>query len=422
MAIWYKKGSAATEINDRDLNQCLQAVIAALPAGARKILLIPPDFSRFHSGAGEICSRLYQLLAPRAAVEILPALGTHRPMTAGEIKTMFPGVPSDLVRVHDWRNGLALMGEIPGTRLAELSGGKVDYKVRVEIDQLAAEGGHDAIISVGQIVPHEVIGMAGGNKNILVGTGGPDIINKSHFLGAVCNMETIMGHIESPVRTLLNEAEDRYLKHLPIRYILTVRSKNDAGKLVTRGLFAGDTRDCYLAAAQLSQQVNIIRVPPLPKVVVYLDPGEFKSTWLGNKAIYRTRMAIADKGELLILAPGLVEFGEAEVNERMIRKYGYHGTPATLRYVAEDPELRESLGAAAHLIHGSSEGRFTITYAPGGLDRQAIEAAGFQYTDLAAAMQRYNPERLQDGFNTMPDGERIYYISNPALGLWQMEK
>ncbi len=422
MAICYQKGGADTEINASDLNQCLQAVVAALPDGARKILLIPPDFSRFHSGAGEICARLYQTLAPRAEVTLLPALGTHRPMTAEEIKTMFPGVPAERVRVHDWRHGLALMGEIPGARLAELSGGKVDYNVRVEIDRIAAEGGHDAILSVGQIVPHEVIGMANGNKNILVGIGGPDIINKSHFLGAVCNMETIMGHIDSPVRTLFNEAEDRYLRHLPIRYILTVRAKNTANQLVTRGLFAGDTRDCYLAAARLSQQVNIIRVPPLPKVVVYLDPAEFKSTWIGNKAIYRTRMAIADDGELLILAPGLVEFGEAEVNERMIRKYGYHGTPATLRYVAEDPELRESLGAAAHLIHGSSEGRFSITYASGGLDRQAIEAAGFKYTDLAAAMQRYNPEHLRDGFNTMPDGERIYYISNPALGLWQMEK
>ncbi len=421
MTTWINEGGAAREISGRETDALLENVADALPAGLKKVLLIPPDFSRFHSGAGAICSRLYKLLAKRAAVELLPALGTHRPMTAAEIAEMFPGVPPSLVRVHDWQKGLTAMGVIPGERLRELSGGKVDYSVRIEIDQLIARGGHDAIISCGQIVPHEVIGMAGGNKNILVGCAGPDTINKSHFLGAVCNMERIMGRIDSPVRTLLDEADNLFLANLPITYVLTVRAKNDAGQLVTRGLFAWNDRESYLRAARLSQQVNIVRTPRLKKVVVYLDPGEFKSTWIGNKAIYRTRMALADKGELLILAPGLIEFGEAEINERMIRRYGYCGTPATLRAVAADAELRNSLGAAAHLIHGSSEGRFTITYAPGGLTRAEIEGVGFQYADLKSAMARYNPAKLKDGFNTLPDGEELYYISNPALGLWQAE-
>lgn len=421
MATFISEGGADQTISSSATMRHLEALIAALPAKAKKILLIPPDYSRFHSGAGEICAHLYARLAARAEVELLPALGTHRPMTAQEIAHMFPGVPADRVRVHDWQHGLTLMGEIPGQRLSELSGGKVDYSVRMEIDSLIAEGGHDAIISAGQIVPHEVIGMAGGNKNILVGCAGTDVINKSHFLGAVCNMEKIMGRIESPVRALFNEAEDAFLRHLPIYYVLTVRSKNEAGQLVTRGLFAGNDRESYLRAARLSQEVNIVKVPPLHKVVVYLDPSEFKSTWLGNKAVYRTRMAIADQGELLILAPGLVEFGEAEVNERVIRQYGYCGTDATLRAVAEDAGLRNSLGAAAHLIHGSSEGRFSITYAPGGLTKADIEGVGFQYADLAKMRQRYNPDQLRDGFNTLPDGERIYYISNPALGLWQAD-
>jgi len=422
MATWINEGGPDREITNRKINACLKDVADTLPAGLKRVLLIPPDFSRFHSGAGAICSQLYKLLAKRAAIELLPALGTHRPMTADEMTQMFPGVPHDRVRVHDWQKGLTPMGAIPGERLRELSGGKVDYPVSIEIDQLIALGKHDAIISCGQVVPHEVIGMAGGNKNILVGCAGPDTINKSHFLGAVCNMESIMGRIESPVRTLLNEAEDCLLAHLPLTYILTVRAKNAAGRLVTRGLFAGNDRDSFQCAARLSQQVNIVKTPRLKKVVVYLDPGEFKSTWLGNKAIYRTRMALADNGELLILAPGLVEFGEAEINERMIRRYGYHGTPATLRAVAADPELRNSLGAAAHLIHGSSEGRFTITYAPGGLSRADIEGVGFRYTDLKSALARYNPAKLKDGFNTLPDGEEIYYISNPALGLWQAEE
>ncbi len=413
------RGGTDAELSVADMRDFLQECVSHLPRGLKKALIVPPDFSRFHSGAGEVCSALYSMLAPGSDVSLLPALGTHRAMTASEIDTMFPGVPHERILIHDWQKDLACMGEVPGTRLKELSGGKVDYPVRVEVDPAVADPTNDVIFSVGQVVPHEVAGMAGGNKNILVGTAGGDTINKSHFLGAVCDMETIMGRVNTPVRALFNEAEDKFLGSLPLVYILIVRGVNSSGRLVTRGLFAGGSRDSYERAARLSQEVNITRVPRLDKAVVFLDTGEFKSTWLGNKAVYRTRMAIADRGELLILAPGLVEFGEAEVFDRLIRKYGYRGTEATLRAVADDPELRDCLGAAAHLIHGSSEGRFKITYAPGGLSRGEIEGAGFEFADLAAAMKRYDPEKLKDGFNTMPDGERIYYISNPAIGLWQ---
>jgi len=157
---------------------------------------------------------------------------------------------------------------------------------------------------------------------------------------------------------------------------------------------------------------------PLKKVVVYLDPSEFKSTWLGNKAVYRTRMAMADGGELIILAPGLKEFGEDHEIDRLIRKYGYRGTPATLAATKEHPELQHNLSAAAHLIHGSSEGRFNVTYCPGHLTQQEIESVNFKYADLKTMTLRYDPAKLKDGWNTLPDGEKIFYISNPALGLW----
>lgn len=412
------KGGPKTIITGKDLEDLALAVASALPYGAKKMLLIPPDFSRFHSGAGEICSILYKLLSGSLEIDLLPALGTHRPMTKAEMERMFPGIPQNRIHVHDWRNGICSLGEIPGEFVANLSGGKVDYPVRVELAGRIVNGKYDAIVSISQIVPHEVVGMAGGNKNLLVGCAGPDTINKSHFLGAVCNMETIMGHIDSPVRQLLNEAEDRFLAGLPITYILTVRARDEKGAMVTRGLFAGKDRECYQQAARLSQRVNIVKVKPLKKVVVYLEAGEFKSTWLGNKAIYRTRMAIADGGELLIIAPGLVEFGEAEINDCLIRKYGYRGTPAALKAVAENEELRQNLGAAAHLIHGSSEGRFKIIYAPGGLSKEEIESVGFQYADLKECLARYKPDKLQDGYHKL-ESDGFYFISNPAIGLWQ---
>jgi len=191
----------------------------------------------------------------------------------------------------------------------------------------------------------------------------------------------------------------------------------------TRGLYIGDDFEVFDKAAKLSLQVNFDMLEkPLKKVVVYLDPTEFKSTWLGNKSVYRTRMAIDDKGELIILAPALKEFGEDKEIDRLIRKYGYFGTPATLKACDANEELRNNLSAAAHLIHGSSEGRFSITYCPGkgpeNLTKEEIESVGFMYADIDAVTAKYNPLKLRDGYNTMPDGEEIYYISNPALGLW----
>jgi hypothetical protein len=188
---------------------------------------------------------------------------------------------------------------------------------------------------------------------------------------------------------------------------------------VTRGLYAGDDRACFERGAALCRQVNLDRLERAPKkVVVYLDPLEFKSTWLGNKAVYRTRMAIADAGELIVLAPGVRTFGEDPTIDRLIRRFGYRGTPATLDAVRTHPDLAANLSASAHLIHGSSEGRFTITYCPGHLSRAEIEGVGFRYGDLAAMMSRYDPQKLRDGWNRLADGEEVYYISNPALGLW----
>ena len=240
--------------------------------------------------------------------------------------------------------------------------------------------------------------MANYNKNLLIGTGGPEGINKSHFIGAVYGMERIMGKYNNPVRNLLNHASSEFMSHLPIVYVHTVIGRDDAGKIVIRGLYIGDDEEVFRLAAELSLKINFcILEKPLRKVVVFLDPSEFKSTWLGNKSIYRTRMAMADDGELIVLAPGLKEFGEDKEIDRLIRKYGYRGTPATLKSLKENEELRNNLSAAAHLIHGSSEDRFSITYCPGILTREEIESVNFKYQDLDLMLKKYNPENLKDG-------------------------
>jgi nickel-dependent lactate racemase len=420
--MYYEIGSAHLELSATDLKKGLFEALDKI-GPKRKVLTIPPDFTRYPSRAGELTEMTWQYYGDKLN-DVLPALGTHSPMTPSQISQMFGLMPASLIREHDWRNEVVTVGTVPAEFVKKVTEGAVDFPWPAQVNRLLVEGGFDLILSIGQVVPHEVVGMANYNKNIFVGTGGVEGINKSHFVGAAYGMERMMGHSDTPVRRIFNYASEHFTNQLPIVYVQTVvgLDKSD-GIIKTRGLFIGDSLDVFEKAAKLALQVNFEMLEaPLKKVVVYLDPTEFKSTWLGNKAIYRTRMAIEDDGELIILAPALKEFGEDKEIDRLVRKYGYFGTPATLKACAENEELRNNLSAAAHLIHGSSEGRFSITYcpgkAPGNLTRKEIESVGFHYADIDALSLRYDPKKLRDGFNTLSDGEEIFFISNPALGLW----
>jgi nickel-dependent lactate racemase len=415
--IYFQAGSEKGSLSNGKIKEGLFSALGKL--GRRnKVLVVPPDFTRFHSRAGNLTSLVYDYYRERLT-DILPALGTHSPMTTEQLETMFPGVPAHLFRVHDWRNDVLTVGRVPGDFVSGITGGAIAYDWPAQLNKLVYQGGHDLILSIGQVVPHEVIGMANYNKNLFVGTGGTEGINKSHFVGAVYGMEKLMGRADNPVRKLLNYASQHFIPHLPVVYLLTVVGRDDTGRLVTRGLYIGDDDQVFTRAADLSRKVNIDLVDkPMKKVVVYLDPAEYKSTWLGNKSIYRTRMALADDGELIVLAPGVREFGEDKEIDLLIRKFGYRGTPYTLKALENSRELGNNLSAAAHLIHGSSEGRFSITYCPGHLSKEEIEGVNFKYSSLEMMLKRYNPALLKDGINRMGDGEEIFFISNPALGLW----
>jgi len=414
--LYYGRGSATDSLGRDGLREGLYAALDKLGA-RKKVLAIPPDFTRFHSQAGVVTELAWERFRERLT-DVLPAIGTHFPMTETEIGTMFGATPKSLFRVHDWKNGLETLGRVPADLVRSVSEGKLDWDWPAQVDRLLVRGGFDLILSIGQVVPHEVIGMANYNKNVFIGTGGSEGINKSHFLGAVYGMERMMGRADTPVRRVLNYASEHFARSLPIVYVQTVVARGEDGRLAVRGLYIGDDAECFHRAAELSLQVNFEMLDkPLKKVVVYLDPEEFKSTWLGNKSVYRTRMAIADGGELIVLAPGVREFGEDKGIDKLIRKYGYVGTPKVLEAVACHKDLQDSLGSAAHLIHGSSEGRFSITYCPGSLSKQEIESVNFRYSDLATMTKKYDPTRLKDGPNVV-GGEETFYISNPALGLW----
>lgn len=417
MTTYIAEGSPTTVIDSAKLRSLLDGLWTKI--GTRKrVLALPPDFTRFNSRAGEITCLAYQHYQ-KNLVDIMPALGTHVPMPAHQLDKMFPSIPHSLFREHNWRNDVVTIGHVPSEFVKSATEGIYEKPWPAQLNKLVWEGEHDLILSIGQVVPHEVIGMANYNKNIFVGTGGVTGINESHFIGAAYGMERMMGRADTPLRRILNYAQDNFCKHLPLLYILTVVGAQPSGELVIRGLFVGDDVDCFEQACKLSIEVNFTILPREPKkFVVYLDPHEFHSTWLGNKSIYRTRMAVADEGEVLVIAPEVKTFGEDPEIDRLIRKYGYRKTPEVMRFIAENEDLRANLSAAAHLIHGSSEGRFRVTYAPGHLSRQEIEGVGYEYADLAAVLKKYPIDKLRDGWQTSSDGEEFFYISNPALGLW----
>ena len=417
--LYFARGSRTDDIGADEVRAILREVFDGM-GPKRRVVAIPPDFTRLNSYAGPITEMAYDYFGD-ALTDVMPALGTQSAMTPEQIRTMFGHIPADRFRVHDWRHDVVTVGEVPASYVREVSEGRVEYTWPAQVNKLLLEPDVDLILSIGQVVPHEVIGMANYTKNIFVGVGGSEGINKSHYLGATYGMERIMGRAKSPVRDVMEYARTHFIPQLPIVYVLTVRAKDAAsGRMVTRGLFIGDDFECFERAATLSLETNFIMVDhEIRKCIVYLDPEEFKSTWLGNKSVYRTRMALADGAELIVLAPALREFGEDRTIDALIRKYGYKGTPHTLEATRANADLQENLGASAHLIHGSSEGRFTITYCPGPeMSREEIESVGFRYGSLEEMLARYPLDSLQDGWNTMPDGEEIYYISNPALGLW----
>ncbi|MCR4621103.1 MAG: lactate racemase domain-containing protein [Clostridiales bacterium] len=408
--------SSPAGLSREEIKQELSRLLDGLEL--KKVLLLPPDYTRYHSYAGQITVMLWELLKDRCDVDIMPALGTHVPVSEAEWEKMFSPIPYEKMLVHSWRDDVVKIGEVPSAFVKEVSEGLVEDKIDVEVNRRLLDKSYDLILSIGQVVPHEVVGMANRNKNIFVGCGGSSMINSSHMLGAFYGLERVMGKDHTPVRRVFDYAEEHFLKDVPLSYILTVTDAPQ-GSIRVHGLFIGRERKYFEDAVALAQQKNLNLVDePFDKVVVLLDEQEFKSTWLGNKSVYRTRMAIKDGGQLIVLAPGVDKFGEDPGIDKLIRKYGYCGRGNVLKLVKENEDLRQNLSAAAHLIHGSSDGRFSITYCTRLLTREEVEGVCFNYIPYDEAAKKYDPAVLKDGFNTLPDGEKIYYISNPALGLW----
>jgi nickel-dependent lactate racemase len=395
---------------------------ARVCAKPRRVLLLPPDITRAHSGAGWITEEFYKLFSREAEVWAMPTLGQHLPHTPEQNAWMFGSIPEARILKHDWIADAKTVGEVPADYVELSTGGAARWPIPVSLNKILFDERWDLIVNIGHVVPHEVLGFANHNKNYFIGLGGKDMICASHMAAACYGIENNLGRMVTPLRHCFNKAESECLGGLPDFYFMVTMKYDAKSELVHSGVYCGDDVDTYLLAAEQSQAENITVVEPLKKVVAVMQGDEFFSTWVANKAIYRTRKAIADGGELIVIAPGLRRFGEQDSVDAIIRKYGYSGTPAIMRAWKENADLQDLSHATAHLIHGSSEGRFSITYAPGRLSKDDIEGVGFRYLDCAEALRRYDPAKLRNGYNRMPDGEEIYFISTPSAGLWSVKE
>ncbi len=418
MTTYYANGSESTSLTTDDLRDALQQTFDAI-GNRDRVLLLPPDATRLFSRAGELTVLCRELLGDKVT-DIMPALGTHSPMKPAQLEHMFPGIPHALFRPHRWRDDVVTLGEVPASYVSDVTGGVYDKPWKAQVNKMLRDGGHDLIFSLGQVVPHEVIGMANYNKNVFVGTGGAEGINESHYLSAVYGIEETLGRANTPLRQILNYAQDEFCKDLPLLYALTVVQQMPDGTLHTRGVYIGDDHETFFTAAELARKVNITHLDHAPRhVVAYLDPSEFKSTWLGNKSIYRTRLAIETGGRLTVLGPAVEEFGEDAEIDRLIRKYGYRTKAEIIQLVDENEDLKANPSAAAHLVHGSHENRFEVVYGAGKLSAAEIASVNYTPGDINELMNRYDVHALTDGWHKDIDGTEFYFIQNPALGLWE---
>jgi nickel-dependent lactate racemase len=420
-------GGREREISDDELAGHVAGIADGVAAGgARRVLVVPPDHTRLHSRGGEIAALLDRMLgALGVAVDVMPALGTHRPLGPAECRMLFGhAITVDRLLAHRWRDDVAEIGEIPADEVDAIVGRSLGLSLPVVVNSALVSGEYDLVVAVGQVVPHEVAGFGGYTKHVVIGLGGRETIHRSHLIGAVYGIEETLGRADTPVRRLLDLAFDRFLEpRRRVLFLLTVVEAAEAGDGGTlRGLFVGEGGTgssgggAYEAAAALASAVNITHVAdPFRVCVAYMNPLEFHSTWLANKAIYRTRLAMADGGELVVVAPGVDRFGEDEAIDALIRRHGYRGRDAALRAMADDPELAGNLAAAAHLIHGSTEGRFTVRYCPGpGLGRADIEGVGYEYVTPEQVEARFGSRSGRDA-----DGRPFVAIANAGLGLWR---
>ncbi len=387
-------GSAELELSETDLKAIVEQALDPIQPGER-VLAIVPDKTRDDNT---------DLLFPFAAevltgkgvtrFDALIAQGTHPPMTEtqkllklgirNERSSYFSGAIFD----HRWDRPeeLVTLGELSAEKVSKLTAGLISRSVPVSLNKLLAPGAYDTVLVFGATVPHEVAGFAGGAKYFFPGVAGPELTHTTHWLGALAGIENVIGQVETPTRHLIEAAAD--LVPAQVISLNTVVSRNSNGKLITHGFFAGEIKQAFRRAAEVSSQVHIRYTGRKYKRVVALLDEHYDELWVGGKASYKLGAVIEDGGDLIIFAPHLT--GISQTHGKLIEKYGYAPLESVRDMLGASEELRENLCIAAHLAHVAYAGRvdeygkmvprYRITMASG-IDEATCKRVNLGYID-----------------------------------------
>ncbi len=409
-------------IHGLDLSTLTEIVHQALDViqPGERVLAIIPDKTR-DDNTHQLFPVASEFLNKRgvALFDALVAQGTHPPMSESQKLSKIGGAGfSGQLFDHRWDQPeeLITLGELSAETVSDLTDGLISQAVPVSLNKLLAPGIYDTVIVFGATVPHEVAGFAGGAKYFFPGVAGPELTHTTHWLGALAGIENIIGRVDTPTRRLIEAATDL----VPARIISlnTVVSRND-GELVTYALFAGDIREAFRRATEVSRRVHIRYTDrKYKRVVALLDP-HYDELWVGGKASYKLGAIIEEGGELIIYAPHLTKL--SETHGALIEKYGYAPLESVRDMLGVSPELRENLCIAAHLAHVAYAGRlddegkivprYKIMMATG-LDEETCRRVNLGYIDYRSfdyESLRFDPDSL-----IVADAGRDLYLRSSA--------
>jgi nickel-dependent lactate racemase len=400
------EGGPESDLADDELRAILEQVFSRVAPGAR-VLTIIPDKTR-DDNTDLLFPLAAEILAERqiAQLDALVAQGTHVPMTGEEKRSKIGATVKSVpglghIYDHQWNipEELVTIGELSAARVTELTGGLIGNAVSVNLNRRLGPGVYDTVIIFSATVPHEVAGFAGGAKYLFPGVAGPDLTHATHWLGALAGIENVIGRVETPTRHMIEAAADFVTAQ--IITLNSVITRDESNRLRTHAMFAGDFRDAFRRAAEVSRQVHIKYTGRKYKRVVALLDEHYDELWVGGKASYKLGGIIEEGGELIIYAPHLRSI--SETHGRLIEKYGYAPLDRVREMVALSTELQNNLAVAAHLAH--------VSYA-GQRDEQGRVVPRYKIT-MASSLDEATCQRVHLGFLDHRAFRREDYESDP---------
>jgi nickel-dependent lactate racemase len=367
-----------------ETREIVRTGLASLALAGKRVLFIIPDGTRTMP-MPQFFGLFQEMLSGKvAALDFLVALGTHRPMDDTELSRLV-GVPvvdgragASRIFNHEWSDPatFATIGEIPAAEIAMLSGGRLEKPVTVALNKRIFD--YDQIVICGPVFPHEVVGFSGGNKYFFPGIAGADVINFTHWLGALITNYEIIGSGYTPVRAVIDRAAS--MVTVPTAcFALVVTPTGMAG------LFFGSAHEAWERAAALSAKRHIIWLDAPVRRVLSIMPTMYADIWTAGKGMYKIEPVVADGGEVIIYAPHINEV--SFTHGQLIEEVGYHCRD----YFVAQPErfAGHPGGVLAHSTHVKGQGTYD---AATGIEKPRVRVT------LATGISAERCERINLGY------------------------